>query len=500
MEIINNNSPIVEFYSGKTVFITGATGFMGKVLVEKLLRSTNVKTIYLLIRPKKGVQTELRLKTLMESSVFDRIRKSSSDLMDKVIAINGDITEENFGLDEDSQKLLAENVSIVFHSAATVRFDEDLTKSVSMNIKAVSTVLSLAREMKHLEALVDVSTAYCNCDLKYIEEKIYKAPVDPHAIIDLCRVLDAGKLNRAEITGIVIGDKPNTYTFTKALAENILAVEGRGLPIAIIRPSIVAAAWRDPFPGWVDNFNAATGVLAGAGKGIMRTAFIKRDCVADMVPVDVCINLMCVLAWKAATSPASDAAEPPVYNCTSGGVNPLTWGRVETEGLPILIRNPYEGVFWYPGGSYKENYYVNRLFQLWFHYGPAQLVDLVYRLMGKKPFLVKISSMMQKSQKALEPFTTNSWEWSHGNMDKLWEELGEEDRDIFPFDIRDLDWIQFLETYVQGIRKFLFKEKDSTIPASKKHLNFLWCLDIVVRGLFFYGLVYFVTSFINYIF
>ena len=86
--------------------------------------------------------------------------------------------------------------------------------------------------------------------------------------------------------------------------------------------------------------------------------------------------------------------------------------------------------------------------QLWFHYGPAQLVDLVYRLMGKKPFLVKISSMMQKGQKALEPFTTNSWEWSHDNTDKLWEELGEEDRDIFPFDIRNLDWIQFLENYV----------------------------------------------------
>ena len=60
--------------------------------------------------------------------------------------------------------------------------------------------------------------------------------------------------------------------------------------------------------------------------------------------------------------------------------------------------------------------------------------------------------MMQKGQKALEPFTTNSWEWSHGNMDQLWEELGEEyreeDRDIFLFDIRDLDWIHFLETYV----------------------------------------------------
>ena len=248
MEIINN-SRVVEFYSGKTVFITGATGFMGKVLVEKLLRSTNVKMIYLLIRPKKGVQTESRLKTLLESLVFDRIKELDINLLNKVVAINGDITEENFGLDEESRGLLAENVNIVFHSAATIRFDEDLDKSVSMNIKAVSTVLSLAREMKHLEALVDVSTAYCNCDLKYIEEKIYKAPVDPHAIIDLCRVLDAEKLNRPEITGIVIGDKPNTYTFTKALAENILEIEGKGLPVAIIRPSIVAAAWKDPFPG-----------------------------------------------------------------------------------------------------------------------------------------------------------------------------------------------------------------------------------------------------------
>jgi len=69
---VNNNSPVVQFYHEKTVFITGATGFMGKVLVEKLLRSTNVRRLLLLIRPKKGVQTEQRLKTLLTSGVFDR--------------------------------------------------------------------------------------------------------------------------------------------------------------------------------------------------------------------------------------------------------------------------------------------------------------------------------------------------------------------------------------------------------------------------------------------
>jgi len=490
----NNNSPISQFFDNKTVFITGATGFMGKVLVEKLLRSTNVKKLLLLIRPKKGVETKLRLASLLESKVFDRIRDEDKSLLEKVEALNGDIVEDEFGLDEESKEIIKEEVNIIFHSAATVRFDEDLTKSVAMNVRAVSSLMSLAREIKELEALVDVSTAYCNCDLKYIEEKIYPAPVNPQAIMALCEMIEADKLNAPAITNVIIGDKPNTYTFTKSLAENILETEGVGLPISIIRPSIVAASWREPFPGWVDNFNAATGVLAGAGKGILRTAFIKRSCVADMVPVDVCINLMCVLAWKTAVSYSPTSKTIPIYNCTSGAVNTLTWGTVETEGLKILHKNPYEGVLWYPGGSFKENYYMNRFFQLLFHYGPAQIVDIICRLIGKRPFLVKVSTLMQKSTKALEPFTTNSWEWSHQNIDKLWSEISEEDREVFGFDIRKLDWIQYLETYVQGIRKFLFKEDPKTIPTSKRNMKILFCLDIAVKGLFLYGIFYLLSS------
>ena len=239
------------------------------------MRSTNVRKLYLLIRPKKGVATEGRLQSLLQSSVFDTIKKTDSSLLDKVEAVNGDITEEHLGIDDESRRLLIENVNIVFHSAATVRFDEELKKSVAMNIEAVASIIDLAKQMKHLVSIIDVSTAYCNCDLKKIDEKIYDAPVNPKAIIDLCKILDADKLNQPEVTGAIIGNKPNTYTFTKALAENVLQTEGKKLPLAILRPSIVSATWRDPVPGWVDNFNAATGVLAGAGKGILRTAYIK---------------------------------------------------------------------------------------------------------------------------------------------------------------------------------------------------------------------------------
>lgn len=62
------DSKICKFYDGQNVFITGGTGFMGKILLEKLLRSTNVSTIFLLIREKKGKNVHARL-----DDIFDNI-------------------------------------------------------------------------------------------------------------------------------------------------------------------------------------------------------------------------------------------------------------------------------------------------------------------------------------------------------------------------------------------------------------------------------------------
>lgn len=63
-------SQISEFYSETSIFITGATGFLGKLLLEKLLRSCcDVKCIYLLLRPKKGKSIEKRFQELWKSVV-----------------------------------------------------------------------------------------------------------------------------------------------------------------------------------------------------------------------------------------------------------------------------------------------------------------------------------------------------------------------------------------------------------------------------------------------
>ena len=64
------NSDIVGFYRDRSIFITGATGFMGKVLVEKLLRCCpGVKTLYLLMRPKAGNDIRTRLEELVSTKV-----------------------------------------------------------------------------------------------------------------------------------------------------------------------------------------------------------------------------------------------------------------------------------------------------------------------------------------------------------------------------------------------------------------------------------------------
>lgn len=62
---------VKDFYRDRSIFITGATGFMGKVLVEKLLRSCpDIKNIYLLMRPKKGQNVQERLQELLNGPVI----------------------------------------------------------------------------------------------------------------------------------------------------------------------------------------------------------------------------------------------------------------------------------------------------------------------------------------------------------------------------------------------------------------------------------------------
>lgn len=63
------------------------------------------------------------------------------------------------------------------------------------------------------------------------------------------------------VTPKLLDKRPNTYTYAKALAENLLVEEASNLPVIVVRPSIIGAVWRDGLPGWTDNVNGPTGIF-----------------------------------------------------------------------------------------------------------------------------------------------------------------------------------------------------------------------------------------------
>ncbi|KAJ8939308.1 hypothetical protein NQ314_011166 [Rhamnusium bicolor] len=210
-------SNIQKFYKSCNVFITGGTGFMGKILIEKLLRSTEVSTLYVLVREKKGKNVHTRIDELFDDVVFDRLKIECPKFKHRIEAIPGDCSVTGLGLSiADRQKLLT-NINVVFHVAATVRFDENLKLAYAINVNGAKEVLDMARQMKHIK-------------------KFYDCPVSYE---DVSTVLEKMNRNEAEqLTPRIIGSWPNTYTFTKALAESMIKNTASGLPIGIFRPAI----------------------------------------------------------------------------------------------------------------------------------------------------------------------------------------------------------------------------------------------------------------------
>jgi fatty acyl-CoA reductase len=81
----------------------------------------------------------------------------------KVFLIKGDCSIPGLGLSVDDHAVLVQEVNIVFHAAATIRFDEELRNAFSVNVLGVKYMLELAREMLHLKARnIPFRTTYVN--------------------------------------------------------------------------------------------------------------------------------------------------------------------------------------------------------------------------------------------------------------------------------------------------------------------------------------------------
>lgn len=82
-------------------------------------------------------------------------------------------------ISEENLKILIENVSVFFHMAANVRFDQPLKTELTFNIKGTLNALKLAERMKKIVSFIYVSTTFCHCEEMILQEKFYPAPQDP---------------------------------------------------------------------------------------------------------------------------------------------------------------------------------------------------------------------------------------------------------------------------------------------------------------------------------
>ncbi len=137
-----------------------------------------------------------------------------------------------------------------------------------------------------------MSTAYANCGLLEIEEKVYKLALSATDTINKVNCIESLGVNGPIIQELMEG-RPNAYTFSKAVAENLVNEKYSKLPVVIVRPSIVTPSLQEPAPGfysyhvinqklnellnyfflkgWVDNLNGVAGTLLLGSLGIART-------------------------------------------------------------------------------------------------------------------------------------------------------------------------------------------------------------------------------------
>ncbi|XP_054271942.1 fatty acyl-CoA reductase wat-like [Macrosteles quadrilineatus] len=485
MEIIPKDT-IPESFRDATVLISGATGFMGKVLTEKLLRSCpDIHQVYLLVREKKGKNMHQRMDEIFQDPLFSVLEQEQPKYRFKVTGIGCDISAPGLALSDHDRQILTQEVSVVFHGAATVRFDEKLRAAYNINVRGTQEMLNLAKEMKNLKAFIHVSTAYANCHLSVIDETLYPAPFSHQRLKEIIEHVNDDDLLEAMLPKL-LGEMPNTYAFTKAVAEHVVKDYTKILPVTIFRPAIVVGTAYEPLIGWTDNLYGPTGLVVGAGCGVLHSIYANVDCIANIVPVDMTVNALIASARE--TMAQSQNNQTPetrndktnedvkIYNYVSSVEKPLKWGEfkylIELHGTKV----PPMRAMWYYFMTTHRFLLMHMICTYFLHYLPALIIDGLAKITGKEsPNLYKVYKKIDKFTMVLAYFAHRSWDFSNNNVQAMWKSLSPSDQKTFNFDMKQLDWDKFFYNYIRGLRVYLLKDDMSTLPqAMVRWRRFYW--------------------------
>jgi HAD superfamily phosphoserine phosphatase-like hydrolase len=496
---------IADELAGRRIAVTGATGFLGTALVERLLRSVPDCQVLPLVRPGRRAGAAERVRRdILRNDAFDRLRREWGDGFDAEIArrvrpLGGDVSVDGLGLNEADRAALAD-ADVVIHSAAAVSFDSPLDAAVAVNLLGPSRVARTLTALGSSAHLVAVSTAYVAGNRRgeapeaLLTDTLFSTEVDWRAEVAgadraradadaesrrpemLKRFMKAARgelgaagtpllASRAErLREQWVDDRlvelgraraaalgwPDAYAYTKALGERALAETRGDVPVSIVRPSIIESALADPYPGWIRGFRMAEPVIISYARGLLKEFPGLPEGIVDVIPVDFVV----AAALAVAAGPAPE--EPVVYQAVTGARNPLKYRTLvdlvqdwfsarplyDDAGQPIVVPN------WSFPGRGKVRRQLDRA---------VKGISAAEKAVGHLPirgaradFAATLEERRTQAERALGyvelygAYVETEARFDDRRLAALWDTLPEADRAAFCFDPRTIDWAAYI--------------------------------------------------------
>ncbi len=469
------------------------------------------------------------------SAVFDPLREQHPNLetffKQKIVAIDGDVTRPMLGVDPELIEKLAADKSIaaIVNVAGVVDFNPPLDEALSVNAYGAQHLIDLARALGNCPTMhtstcfvvgcrdgvteerntlefpfpradeLDVShwsaereIAECSDLVESTRRRAEDAPRRSHLLDEAKRNLRdrheplrgkalEGELDRVKRKFVrnrlieagaeraTFWGWPNIYTYTKSIGEQVLL--SSGLPLTIVRPSIVESALEFPKVGWCEGISTSTPIMYLAYQG-QQNIPVSDKCYYDAIPVDTCAAGM--IAALAAL--IAERQEVCYQLCTSDS-NPLKTRRAgELIGL---------GKRAYYQNRTKGNALVNMLqsyaepalvpvdeYQRWsspqVRRRSEQVANFLDRFRDtpterwtepvrkRAAALAKSTANIEMVFAAFIPFiTANEYRFSAKNTRALIASLTPADQERLPWRPQDIDWRHYwLKVHHKGVEEF----------------------------------------------
>ncbi|MED6220822.1 hypothetical protein PIB30_048536 [Stylosanthes scabra] len=517
-DLVSYGIGIVKFLRGKKFFITGATGFLAKVLIEKILRTEpDVSKMYLLIKAEnKQAAIERLHNEIINTELFSCLRQIHGKsfqafMLSKLVPVVGNICESNLGLDEDSSAVIADEVDVIVNSAANTTFDERYDTAININTRGPCHLMSIAKKCKKLKLFLQVSTGKMTPAGRKISEihllttdfaayvngqrhgRILEKPFgigdciasenfSPKGSSKVLPTLDIeSEMNlvsnfKGNFEDNILAQKmrelglerarrhgwQDTYVFTKAMGEMMIDKVREDIPVVIIRPSVIESTFKEPFPGWMEGNRMMDPIVLCYGKGQLTGFLVDPNGVLDVVPADMVVNA--TLAAMA-THGMSKKSEINVYQIASSVVNPLVF-----QELARLLYEHYSSSPCIDSNGRPIQVPMMKLFSSTQEFSDHLWKDAIQKsgltdMTLSKEVPQKLETMCRKSVEQAkylaniyEPYTFYGGRFDNSNTQRLMESMSEEEKRDFGFDVKSIDWGSYItNVHIPGLRRHVMK-------------------------------------------